>query len=111
MGTQLSSHSRSTHPVQPHQPPALFLVLLLLVLLTLSAGHYITALIITAAAVQYALTLLHNQPTNSAQTTLPLDTLNTLVDADTAWNAAVKEAMSTLDEEGCVVSSHPTPLD
>jgi len=51
---------------------------------------------------QYALTLFHSQTSKSAQLVLPLDTLNTLVDADAAWNAAVSDAMSTLDSEGCV---------
>jgi len=92
------SQSRS----RPAPAPALFLVSLILVLLSVSAGHYITALVIIATTVQYALTLSHSQSDKSAQTILTLDTINTLVDADAAWNAAVSEAMSIIDREGCV---------
>ena len=101
-----NSQSRSRQPL----PPALFLVSLFLVLLSVSTGHYITALVIIAASVQYALTLFHSQPhkSKSAQTILTLDTLNTLVDADAAWNAAVSEAMSIIDRTGCVSSNHPS---
>jgi len=102
MATRLTSQSHPKHTVQPHLPPPLFLVSLLLVLLSLSARHYITAFIIIAATIQYALTLLRKQTNNPAQTVLPLDTLNTLVDADIAWNAAVREAISTLDKQGCI---------
>ena len=104
--TRHSSQSRSRQP----PPPALFLVSLFLVFLSVSAGHYIIALVIIAAALQYAFTLFHSQPhkSESAQTILTLDTLNTLVDADAAWNAAVSEAMSIIDRTGCVSSNHPS---
>ena len=101
-----NSHSRSTPIAHLPLTPALFLVPLFLVLFSVSAGHYITALIIIAAATQYALTLFHNQPDKSAQTILTLDTLNNLVDADAAWNTAVSEAMSIIDREGCVSWNH-----
>jgi len=101
MDIRHNSQSRSGHMARPHLPPALFLVSLFLILLSVSAGHYITALVIIAAPMQYALTLLHTQQNKTAQTIFPLDTLNTLVGAGAAWNAAVSEAVSTVDSEGC----------
>jgi len=55
---------------------------------------------------QYALTLFPSQPDKSSQTILTLDTLNTLVDADAAWNTAVSEAMSIMDRGGYVSPNH-----
>ena len=104
----LQSRSRPASAPAPAPALALSLISLILVLLSVSAGHYITALVIIAATVQYAPTLFHSQIDKSAQTVLTLDTLNALVDADAAWNAAVSEAMSIIDREGCVSCNRPS---